>query len=912
MTLQLGTRLGPYEIQSAIGAGGMGEVYRARDTKLQRDVAIKVLPEALARDTERLARFEREARTLASLNHPNIAQIHGFEESDGIKGLVMELVEGPTLADRIAQGPIPVDEALLIAKQIAEALEAAHEQGIIHRDLKPANVKVRPDGTVKVLDFGLAKALDAAAQVVPDPPTITSPAMTRAGVLLGSAAYMSPEQVRGVAVDRRADIWAFGCVLFEMLTGRRLFDGATISDTLAEVLRKEIDWQALPSNTPAPARSLLRRCLARDVRSRLRDIGDARLTIEEYLASPTDTDSSVAVPPAARSKWRHVVPWAALIAVATLTAIATRSLSRPDAPVAPSLHVTIGLGDGLTMNPVQGATAVISPDGTTLAFVGRKGAKEAPQLYVRRLDQLQARALAGTQNASNPFFSPDGQWLGFFTDPVASPKLSIVPISGGAVTALGGVTSNRGGSWAPDGSIVFTPNGERGTTLMRVSRAGGPVQPVTKLEGREVTHRWPQVLPGGTSVLFTAHSQAGAYNQANLVVASLNGDSRKVVHRGGYHGRYLPTGHLAYIHKTTLFVAPFDLAGLEVTGPAAPVLEDVTSDPTTAGAQFAFSNDGALVYTRGQGLNTDVTILWAEQSGTTRALRSLAGDYANLRFSPDGRWLAMDIGDNWGESAIWILDPARDVMTRLAAGGAVASNPTWTPDGKRIAFAAQKGGELVFNMYWQKADGTGGTERLLESKQRQSPASFHPGGKFLAFHEEAAPGNWDIGLLPIDGNEALGWKVGTPRVILNGPDHEVDPAFSPDGRWLAYVSRESGLPQIYVLSFPELRGRSHVSIEGSFQPTWSPNRSELLYCTLEGRIMVVPYRVLGDTFTPDKAREWSPGLRSQVTVPNRAFALHNDGRRLAVFKGADLPVRDHVVLMLNFFDKVRRVAPRAN
>jgi Tol biopolymer transport system component len=892
----------------------MGEVYRARDTKLQRDVAIKVLPEALARDTERLARFEREARTLASLNHPNIAQIHGFEESDGIKGLVMELVEGPTLADRIAQGPIPVDEALPIAKQIAEALEAAHEQGIIHRDLKPANVKVRPDGTVKVLDFGLAKALDAAAQVVPEShsPTITSPAMTRAGVLLGTAAYMSPEQVRAVAVDRRADIWAFGCVLFEMLTGRRLFDGATISDTLAEVLRKEIDWQALPSNTPAPARSLLRRCLARDVRSRLRDIGDARLTIEEHLTSPTDTDSSVAVPPAARSKWRHVVPWAALIAVATLTAIATRSLSRPDAPVTPSLHVTIGLGDGLTMNPVQGATAVISPDGTTLAFVGRKGAKEAPQLYVRRLDQLQARALAGTENASSPFFSLDGQWLGFFTDFVPRPKLNIVPISGGAVTALGDVSDNRGGSWAPDGSIVFTPSGERGTTLMRVSRAGEPVQPVTKLEGREVTHRWPQVLPGGTSVLFTAHSQAGSYDQASLVVASLNGDSRKVVHRGGYHGRYLPTGHLAYIHKTTLFVAPFDLAGLEVTGPAAPVLEDVTSDPTTAGAQFAFSNDGALVYTRGQGLNTDVTILWAEQSGTTRALRSLPGDYANLRFSPDGRWLAMNIGQNLGVSAIWILDPARDVMTRLVAGGVVASNPTWTLDGKRIAFAAQEGGELVFNMYWQKADGTGGMERLLESKRPQYPSSFHPGGKILAFSEQAAPGNLDIGLLPIDGSETAGWKVGTPRVILNGPDVEVDPTFSPDGRWLAYVSLESGLPQIYVRSFPGLQGRSQVSIEGSFQPTWSPNRSELFYCTLEGRIMVVPYRVSGDTFTPDKAREWSPGLRSQVTVPNRAFALHNDGRRLAVFKGADLPVRDHVVLMLNFFDKVRRVAPRAN
>jgi dipeptidyl aminopeptidase/acylaminoacyl peptidase len=389
-------------------------------------------------------------------------------------------------------------------------------------------------------------------------------------------------------------------------------------------------------------------------------------------------------------------------------------------------------------------------------------------------------------------------------------------------------------------------------------------------------------------------------------------DSRKVVHRGGYHGRYLPTGHLAYIHKSTLFVAPFDFPGLEVIGPAAPVLEDVTSDPTTAGAQFAFSNDGTLLYTRGQGLNTDVTLSWAEQSGATRALRSLAGDYANLRFSPDGSWLAMNIGQNSGESAIWILDPARGILTPLTVGGAVATNPTWTPDGKRIAFAAQEGRDLVNNMYWQRADGTGGMERLLQSKRAQYPSSFHPGGKILAFGGEAAPGNFDIGLLPIDGNEATGWKVGTPRVILNGPHGEADPTFSPDGRWLAYVSLESGLPQIYVRSFPGLQGRALVSIEGSFQPTWSATRSELFYCTLEGRIMVVPYRVSGDTFTPDKPREWSPGLISRLTVANRSFALHNDGRRLAVFKGADLPVRDHVVLMLNFFDKVRRAAPRAN
>jgi Tol biopolymer transport system component len=554
---------------------------------------------------------------------------------------------------------------------------------------------------------------------------------------------------------------------------------------------------------------------------------------------------------------------------------------------------------------------VISPDGTTLAFVGRTVGTDAPRLYVRRLDQLQARALAGTESASNPFFSPDGQWLGFFTG-LGSGKLNVVPVSGGAVTPLADVPfglQNRGGSWGPDGSIIFAPNPARGSILMHVSRTGGPVHPVTKLEGREVTHRWPQVLPGGMSVLFTAHSQTGSYDQANLVVASLNGDSRKIVHRGGYHGRYLPTGHLAYIYKSTLFVAPFDLAALEVSGPAVPVLEDVASDPTTAGAQFSFSNDGALVYTRGQVLNTDVTIFWAEQSGMTRALRSLAGDYTNLRFSPDGRWLAMDIGARWGDSAIWMLDPARDVLTRLTVGGAQAYVPIWTPNGKRLAFAAQEGAEFVENMYWQKVDGTGGMERLLESKRPQYAGSFHPGGKILAFTEQIAPDNFDIGLLPIDGNETAGWKVGVPNLVLNERYIEGDPTFSPDGRWLAYVSFESGVPQIYVRSFPALQGRTQVSIEGAVQPTWSANRPELFYSTLEGRIMVVPYRVSTDTFTPDKSREWSPGLRAPFFGSARTFALHNDGRRLALVKATEAPVRDHVVFLLNFFDTVRRLVP---
>jgi Tol biopolymer transport system component len=921
MPLTAGSRLGPYEVESSLGAGGMGEVYRARDIRLHRDVAIKILPDVFANDPERLARFQREAQVLASLNHPHIAHVYGLEDwnpstgsgQGGVRGIVMEYVDGPTLADVIAKRPMPIDRALPIARQIADALEAAHEHGIVHRDLKPANIKVRPDGAVKVLDFGLAKlqadgAGGAGRDEVPDSPTITSPVMTRAGVLLGTAAYMSPEQVRGMPVDRRADIWALGCVLFEILTGRRLFDGATVSDTLADVLRKDIDWQALPADTPTPVRGLLRRCLARDPRSRLRDMGDARVAIEEYLADPIAADSTAVLVPSAGARWRRAGPWiAALIAACALTAAVTWMLTRSETLPPRDLHVTAGLGNGLTMTPWHGATAVLSPDGSMLAFVGRKDGTGIPQLYVRRLDQLQARALAGTENADSPFFSVDGQRLGFFTVPFNG-KLNVVPVSGGAVTPLADAGDHRGGSWAPDGSIIFTPTSNRGTTLMRVSGAGGAVQPVTTLEGNEVTHRWPQVLPGGASVLFTAHSQTGSYDQANLVVASLNGPSRKIVHHGGYHGRYLPTGHLVFVHNATLFAAPFDLARLEVTGPAVPVIEGITSDPTSAGAQFAFANDGSLVYARGPGASSDVTIAWADSSGAAAALRSAPGDYSSLRFSPDGRLLAMDIGMNWGESAIWIYDWARDALTRLTFGGALDTAPVWSPDGRRIAFGSQRDGVLKDNMYWQKTDGTGTAERLVESKTMMIPWSWHPSGRRLAFFVETAPVNWDVGVLPIEGDEATGWKIGTPSLVLNSPYAEVEPMFSPDGRWLAYGSDESGRLEVYVRSFPGLQDRHQVSTEGGHKLLWSSKRPELFYETFDGRIMVASYRTAGDSFTVDKSREWSPGTIVAPRGPFQALDLHPDGRRFAILKGAPLPARDHVVLMLNFFDEVRRVA----
>ena len=547
--LNPGARLGAYEIVRALGAGGMGEVYRARDARLNRDVAIKVLPPAVAADPDRLARFRREAQTLAALNHPNIAQIHGLEEIDGLPALVMELVDGDDLAARILRGPVPLDEALPIARQIADALDAAHAQGIVHRDLKPANVMVRADGTVKVLDFGLAKALDplsssAAAAALALSPTITSPAaLTGAGVILGTAAYMSPEQARGKAVDKRSDLWAFGAVLFEMLTGTRAFRGDDVTDTIASVIAKEPDWSALPADTPAAIHRLLRRCLEKERQRRLSDAADARLEIDEGLApSPAGASPDPSRAPARRG----AAPWLAgalglgLGAVIVLLAWAPWRRSAP----ARLVRLTADLGVDASLAGGLGDIVALSPDGSVAAFVAHQGAGR-PRLYLRPLHQLQAAPLAGTDEASSPFFSPDGRWLAFF----ANDRLKKIAVAGGAVATLCDAPNGRGGSWAEDGDIVFarySPDAESAGMLMRVSSAGGTPVPVTALAGGEVSQRWPQVLPGGRAVLFTASRDAGDYRESELVIQPLPGGARKVVQRR--LSRPLSDGRLSRLH----------------------------------------------------------------------------------------------------------------------------------------------------------------------------------------------------------------------------------------------------------------------------------------------------------------------------------------------------------------------------
>lgn len=905
-----GQALGGYHLQALLGAGGMGEVYRARDSKLGRDVAIKILSRTVTSSPDRLARFEREARILAALNHPNICAIYGLEEADGVRFLILELIEGDTLAERLRRpapstvgsepplpqnafaAGLPPDEAIATARQIAEALEAAHEKGIVHRDLKPANIKITRDGVVKVLDFGLATAADVE--------TPTTSGASRAAIL-GTAAYMSPEQARGREVDKRADIWAFGCVLYEMLTGRVAFAGDTVSDTIGQILEREPDWSALPVVTPPAVHKLLQRCLVKEAKQRVRDIGDVRLEIDAL------GDATIPLPaaPPPRAAW---APWvtAGVLACALVLAVVFRAPWRR-VPAA-DLHLAVELGADAPLGRLDsqfGAAAALSPDGAVLAFVAQQGADRSPQLYVRRLNQLHAMPLSGTDNAHAPFFSPDGQWIGFF----ASGKLKKVAVTGGTAETLADAPELRGGAWTAQNAIVFSPNRAPGTRLLRVPAAGGAAQFVTSLADNEVVHSWPQVLPGDKAVLYTASSIPNAYNDANLVVQPLAGGPPRVIQRGGFHGRYLPSGHLVYIHDGTLFAAPFDLDRLEMTGPPVPALEGVASNAITGGAQFSFSAAGMLVYLPGPMVGAGLPLYWMTREGALSIMRAGPTNWFNLRFAPDGRRLAMEIHD--GPSDIWIYDWSSDKLSSLTTDMSPDGNPVWTPDGQRIAFASARGDKRTPNLYWQRVDGSGGVQRLTESPNEQQPYSWHPSGRFLAFEEMTPEARRNLMILPLEGDDRSGWKPGKPTVFLNSPTDEGEPMFSPDGRWLAYSSGESGRQEVHVRPFPGPGGRWQISTLGGMNPTWSRTKHELFYAA-DGQIMVVDYTVDGDSFRAGKPRLQSD-QRHQTRGPNRTFDLHPDGERFVLAPAAPATngtKLDRAVFLFDFFDQLRRIAPR--
>jgi Tol biopolymer transport system component len=872
MSLAAGDKLGPYEILAPIGAGGMGEVYKALDPRLNREVAIKV---SHAEFTER---FAREARSIAALNHPNVCTLYDV----GPNYLVMEYVEGEA-----PKGPMPLEEALRIADQIAAALEAAHEKNIVHRDLKPANIKIKPDGTVKVLDFGLAKqGRDREGAVAGDAgnsPTLTI-GMTEAGMILGTAAYMAPEQARGKPVDRRADIWSFGVVLYEMIVGRRPFEGDDVTDTLAAVLRHEPDWEQVPLQV----RRLLQRCLEKDPAKRLRDIGDRGLLLDDTPRTSAPSQS--------RLGW--VAGALAIIALAVVAVWAPWRNTHP-APQ-PLVRLDVDLGSGVSLGSQARANTIISPDGTRLVYVSQN------RLFTRRLDQPKATELAGTEGAYATFFSPDGQWVAFF----AGSKLKKVSVEGGAAVNLCDTpgTNARGGSWGEDGDIIAALTGSG--VLSRIPSVGGTPAPVTEMAQGEITHRWPQILPGGKAVLFTAHTASAGFDGANIEVMSLADHRRKTLVRGGTYGRYLATskgaGYLVYVNRGTVFAVPFDLDALAVRGTPSPLLEQVAYSTTSGSAQLDFSRSGTLVYRNGGAGGGFVTVQWLDAAGKTQPLLAKPGFYQRLRLSPDGQRLVLEVTEGSG-SDIWVYEWQRDTMTRLTFGGGGSTAPVWSPDGRYVVLSGSPGG-----MFWTRSDGANKPQPLTQSKNLQVPGSFTATGNRVAFFEGLPATGFDIWTAPVESDGA-GLRAGKPEVFLQTTADERHPSFSPDGRWLAYASDESGSFQVYVRAFPDKGGKWQVSNSGGAFPVWSRNGRELFFRTDDNRIMVADYTVKGDSFAADKPRVWSEKKLADFGFGIGNYDLAPDGKRIAAIMPAESAeaqaAQNHVVFLMNFADELRRRAP---
>jgi serine/threonine-protein kinase len=861
----------------------MGEVYRAHDPRLKRDVAIKVLPEAFAGDGERIARFRREAEVLAALNHPNIGAVYGFEETPRGSGIVLELVEGQTLAERLARGPMPLDEALTVASHIAAAVAAAHERGVTHRDLKPANIKVAPDGRVKVLDFGLAKLADAA--ITPDShdpavhpllsvsPTMASPAaVTGVGSIIGTAAYMSPEQARGRPVDRRTDVWAFGCVLYEMLTGRRVFEGAeSVSDAIAAVLTSEPDWTRLPASTPPQVRTLLRRCLQRDPERRLHHLGDARLELEDALTGSVIDPAGDA---GARSGlWLlRAVPLflAALAAAVAAWAIWSRPAS-PTPEARPPVRLELNLPPGMELFTASARTVAISPAGSRVAFIG--GVAGTRQVYVRELDHFDITALRGTEGATACFFSPDGESIAFVT---AAGVLGTVNIEDGLVTRVADrVSFLYGAAWTPDDRIIFVRDGR----LWHMARAGGvPSRLIDDDDSSgDLLQAWPQVLPGGSNLLFAVGS-GDAWRIDLLVLAT--GERRTLVDRGTLP-LYANSGHVLFFRDGELFAAPFDAGRAEVTGPAVRALENLPAVnlgiPT-----LDIASTGTLVYAPTTAVRR---LVWVTRDGVEQPLNDELRTYASPKVSPDGRRILVQAGD------LWVQDLSRDTFTRLVSRDAVTNGfPIWSPDGQRVLFRTPRGIRII------DANGGSDGELVRGTSEYDYPGALTPDGSTLVFLRSLQESSFDVFALPLRAPEEI-------RALLQTPAYEGGARLSPDGRWLSYVSNETGQNEVYLRPFQGLDRRWQVSAGGGTQAIWNPDGREIFYRSGE-RMMVVGFATDPEvTLTsPRLLFEQQYAYGAGITIAN--YDVTPDGQRFVMVKDEATAGRLNVVL--NWFSDLAR------
>ena len=879
----IGTRIAHYEITAKLGEGGMGEVYRATDTKLNRSVALKILPEQFASDSQRMGRFQREAEVLASLDHPNIGAIHGIEDAGETKALVLQLIEGPTLADRIAGGPIPVDEALPIALQITEALEAAHEKGIIHRDLKPANIKLTPDGQVKVLDFGLAKAMAPAADSSVDlthSPTLTMGSTTQ-GVLLGTAPYMSPEQARGQPVDNRADIWAFGVVVHEMLTGHPAFTGDTVSDVLARILEREPDFDALPIDLPTAVRRMLRRCLNKEPKRRTHDIADARLEVEDAIEGEQECTASGAQS-TARSGDRSQMGWILSIVflLSAIIAVVQTVSVEPERPPAPS-RLAIKLPDHLRLTGAAHSFAspvTISPDGTVVVFSASDG--EATALYRRNLASFDSEVIAGTDGATAPFFSPDGKWVGFFS----GGWLQRIPLDGGTPVRICNVPNFRGTGvhWTDDQQILFIGSA-LASGILRVAAAGGTPEQlsVPDLDTGEYAHSWPQLLPGGQNVLFSRWS--GGDRTAVLSLETMTWNEILPRAQGA---QLLPTGHLLYSNEQfDLELVGFDQETQMVFGEAVPVSEPVDMIQRSGSFSAAVSTNGTFAYVPADPRRR--SLVWVDRKGTTVEVSPETGPYEFPRISPDGTRISFQLG-----RAAWIQDVERGSRIKLTVDG-FNNKPEWTPDSTRITFSSNKTGP--WNLYSIAADGSGPIEPLMPNNGSNFAYSWSPDGQQLAFSRISPETGGDIWIRPPEGEL---------EPFLTTVFEETDARFSPDGRFVAYASNESGQFEVYVQPYPAGSGRVTVSIDGGREPVWSRGSGELFY--RQGDTLMVVSVATTPSF---KAGRPEPLFEAHFEADLWTnYDVSADGERFLMVRPDPQAPRE-IRIVQHWFDEVRRLLP---